>query len=46
MKKRYSKFYCWVMNKIDFKYWFCECHYMCPSGKVIMGGCKKHDKEE
>jgi len=42
--KRGSKVQCAVMNKIDFRFWFCDCHYQAPYGKVIMGGCIHHDK--
>jgi hypothetical protein len=34
---------CWLMELLDFRYWFCDCHYQAPYGKVIMGGCPKHD---
>jgi hypothetical protein len=34
---------CWLMGKLDFRYWHCDCHYQVPYGKVIMGGCRKHD---
>ena len=34
---------CWLIGKLDFRYWRCECHYQPPFGKVIMGGCPKHD---
>lgn len=34
---------CRLMNWLDFRYWFCDCHYQDPYGKVIMGGCPKHD---
>lgn len=37
------KAFYWLMNIIDFRFWKCECHYQRPYGKVIAGGCKKHD---
>jgi len=43
LAKLHSKWYCLIMRKIDFRFWFCECHYTVPYGKVIMGGCPKHD---
>jgi len=39
-----SKFYCFIMNIIDFRYWFCNCHYYSPYGLVISAdACKKHN---
>jgi len=38
-----SKYKCWILNKIDFRYWFCECKYVAPYGLVIYVDCKKHD---
>lgn len=32
-----------IMSIIDFRYWFCDCHYHAPYGRVISGDCKKHD---
>jgi len=40
-----SPLWCYLMSKLDFRFWFCECHYQPPYGKVIMGGCSKHDYE-
>ena len=40
---RWKKWQCIIMNFMDFRYWFCDCHYEVPYGKVIMGGCPKHD---
>jgi len=40
---QWKSWQCFVMNKIDFRTWRCECHYQAPYGKVIMGGCPKHD---
>ena len=34
---------CRLMNLLDFRYWRCECEYVAPYGKVIFGGCEKHD---
>ena len=34
---------CWLMNLLDFRCWGCECEYVAPYGRVIMGGCPKHD---
>lgn len=39
----YEEWFCKLMNLIDFRYWFCECHYQAPYGRVISGDCKKHD---
>lgn len=41
--KYHSKLECFVLNIIDFRFWFCECHYYSPYGLCISGGCKKHD---
>lgn len=43
LAKQWPWFPCWIMNKIDFRYWFCECEYYVPYGLVVMGGCKYHD---
>jgi len=42
-KYHHSKFYCSIMNLIDFRYWRCECHYKYPYGRVISADCEKHD---
>jgi len=42
-KNRKSVLYCRIMNVIDFRYWFCDCGYEAPYGKVISADCKKHD---
>lgn len=34
---------CVIMNFVDFRFWECRCHYQAPYGKVISGGCDKHD---
>lgn len=39
--KCYTPLYCWIMNKIDVRYWFCECEYSAPYGLVVM--CERHD---
>ncbi len=41
--KHYTKLYCFLMNLLDFRYWFCECECFAPYGRVISGDCKKHD---
>lgn len=41
--RQWKSWECKVRNLIDFRYWFCECHYQSPYGLVIMGGCPKHD---
>lgn len=41
--RQWKEWECNLMNWLDFRYWFCDCHYMAPFGKVIMGGCKRHD---
>jgi hypothetical protein len=38
-----TKLYCYIMNIIKFRYWFCGCHYRSPYGLVIMDGCPDHD---
>ena len=44
-KENKSKFYCFIMNIIDFRYWQCNmCHYKSPHGKIISADCKKHDE--
>ncbi len=40
---QWSQWQCDIMTILDFRFWFCECHYQSPYGRVIMGGCKKHD---
>lgn len=40
----HSPLYCFVMNLIDVRYWFCNCRYTAPYGLVISADtCKKHD---
>lgn len=41
--KHYSRWFCALMNVIDFRYWGCECHWWAPYGRVIHMGCKRHD---
>jgi len=41
--RQWKHWECWLMQKLDFRYWKCECHYQEPFGKVVMGGCPKHD---
>jgi hypothetical protein len=41
--KYYYTWYCKIMRIINFKYWFCECHYCSPYGLVISADCEKHD---
>ena len=41
--RQYTELECWILNIIDFRYWFCECNYKAPYGKVISADCKKHD---
>jgi len=41
--KNRSKLYCFIMNIIDFRYWFCDCKYLSHCGIVISSDCKKHD---
>lgn len=40
--KQRSPWWCWIMNKIDIRYWLCDCHYAAPYGKVISAWCRKH----
>ncbi len=42
--RQWKPWECKIMNKLDFRYWNCECHYMPPYGIVVICGCKKHDK--
>jgi hypothetical protein len=42
-KYNHSKLYCAIMTIIDFRFWFCDCGYWSPYGKVISAECKKHD---
>lgn len=42
-ERQWNNWKCTILNLIDFRYWFCECHYQLPYGLVIMGGCPKHD---
>lgn len=41
--KQWKSWECWLMNRLDFRYWFCDCHYWPPYGRVISADCKKHD---
>jgi hypothetical protein len=41
--KQYKRWECNILNIIDVRYWFCECGYYAPYGKVISAGCKRHD---
>ena len=36
-------FFHWIIDRLDFRFWFCECHHECPYGLVISADCKKHD---
>jgi len=40
---QYTNLECWLINLIDFRYWFCDCHWEAPYGRVISADCKKHD---
>lgn len=42
-ERQWNNWKCTILNLIDFRYWFCECHYHPTYGLVIMGGCPKHD---
>lgn len=37
--RQWSNWECTIMNIIDFRYWFCECHYQASYGKVISADC-------
>lgn len=41
--KQWKPWECRLMNWLDFRYWFCDCHYWPPYGRVISADCKKHD---
>lgn len=41
--KQWKIWECVLMTIFDFKYWFCECHYSAPYGKVISADCERHD---
>lgn len=41
--RQWKSWECKVMSWLDFRYWFCECHYWPPFGRVISGDCRKHD---
>ena len=43
LMRQWKPWECWVMSLLDFRLWKCECHYQAPYGKVVMGGCPKHD---
>lgn len=43
MMRRWAPWQCWLLNRLDARYWRCECHYQPPFGRVIMAGCEKHD---
>lgn len=42
-EKEWNSLECWFMNLLDFRFWFCECHYRPPYGLVLSADCKKHD---
>jgi hypothetical protein len=33
----------YLLNLLDFRYWFCPCFYAHPYGLVTSADCKKHD---
>ncbi len=41
--KQWRTWECWIMTIIDFRYWFCLCHYHSPYGKVVSADCEIHD---
>ena len=41
--RQWRSWECRIMSILDFRIWFCECHYQAPYGRVVMGGCPKHD---
>lgn len=43
--KQYTKFYCWLMNLIDFRLWDDDgdCRYQAPYGFVANAGCVTND---
>lgn len=43
MDRHWRQWECNIMSMLDFRYWFCECHYTVPFGKVISADCERHD---
>lgn len=41
--KQWKDWECRLMGWLDFRYWFCDCHYQAPYGRVISADCKRHD---
>jgi len=41
--KQWAKWECWVMNRLDFRYWDCVCGYEAPYGFVMYGDCPTHE---
>jgi len=33
---------CSLMNRLDFRFWFCECEYVPPYGLVTFADCDRH----
>ena len=42
----YGKIFCFIMNIIDVRYWFCPCKYVAPYGLAISLDCPPHDGRE
>jgi len=43
---RYRKWYCILMNIIDYRYWFCKfCGYTYPWGLCFLMDCPRHGRK-
>ncbi len=42
LHRQWKPWWCWLLNKIDIRYWLCGCRYEAPYGKVISTWCRKH----
>jgi hypothetical protein len=43
VERQWKPWECVILNIIDFRFWFCDCHYTSPYGRVVMADCNKHD---
>ena len=41
--RQWKSWECTVANRLDVRYWLCDCEYVVPYGLVISADCEKHD---
>ena len=44
-EEKILRIYYRLMNIIDFRYWFCDCHYELGWGLMIDMSCKYHGEQ-